>query len=84
MNRGTDRCTSGHRQVNCVNAVAQADGLNLSDVRRVAEHRLQLTSKSEAVVKKLLPFDGEEFQYHIQTVPEGTERRELESKLRQT
>jgi hypothetical protein len=42
----------------------------------------ELTSKSEAVVKRLLPWDGAEFQYHIQTVPEGIERRALESQLR--
>ena len=44
----------------------------------------ELTSKSEAVIERLLPSDGTEFQYHIRTVPDGTERRVGEGQLRQT
>ena len=42
------------------------------------------TSTSEAVVKRLLPWNGAEFQYHVQIASNGIERRALEGQLRQT
>jgi hypothetical protein len=42
----------------------------------------EFTATSEAVVKRLLPSIGSEFQYHVQIVADGIERRALESQLR--